>query len=54
MDEPVPTEKNEEQGIGPMAATIIIVALVAAAGLYFLFQEQKRFHTPPVEEQFNA
>lgn len=53
MDAPEPG-KNEEQGIGPIAGAVIIVLLVAAAGIYFLLQEQKRLHTPPIEQTFNA
>jgi uncharacterized protein HemX len=48
------TVTKEEQGVGAIVATVIIVLLVAAAGIYFLIQENKRFHTPPVQEQLNA
>lgn len=54
MEAPDIEVKEKEQGIGPMAATVIIVLLVAAAGLYFLMQESKRLHAPPIEEQLNA
>jgi len=54
METPEPQEKEKEQGIGPIAATLIIVLLVAAAGIYYLLHENQRFHTPPAQEQFNA
>jgi hypothetical protein len=54
MDEPELQAPKKEHGVGPMAATVIIVILVAAAGIYFLVQESQRLHAPPVEEQLNA
>jgi hypothetical protein len=54
MDEPELQTPKKEQGIGPVAATVIIVLIVAIGGLYFLYQEHKRFNAPPVEEQLNA
>jgi|GEM_PF-2374913 len=48
------TDVKKEGGIGPMAATVIVVLLLAAGGIYFLLQENTRFHTPPVEENLNA
>lgn len=47
-------EHKQEPGIGPIAGAVIIVLLVAAAGIYFLLQGSKRLHTPPVEQVFNA
>jgi hypothetical protein len=49
-----PEEKKEQPGIGPAAAIIIVVALVALGGAYFMVQEYHRLHTPPVEEFINA
>lgn len=37
-----------------MAAIVIVVILVALGGLYFLFQESARLHTPPQQENLNA
>lgn len=54
MDSPEPAHQEKDPGIGPIAATVVIVLLVALAGIYFLRQESKRLHTPPVEEQLNA
>lgn len=53
--EPGPPRRAEgETGIGPVAGVLIIVLLLAVAGVYFFRHEQKRLHTPPVEQQFNA
>lgn len=54
MDEPELQTPKKEHGVGPMAATVVIVLLVAAAGIYFLIEENQRLHAPPVEEQLNA
>lgn len=49
-----PADAKKETGIGPMAGAIIIVILVALGGIYFLYQENVRVHTPPVQENLNA
>ena len=53
MDIPEAQEKNGG-GIGPIAATIIVVILLAIGGVYFLLQEKARFNTPPIQENLNA
>ena len=47
-------EAKNEGGVGPIIATIIVVILLALGGVYFLIQENARFHTPPVQENLNA
>jgi uncharacterized protein HemX len=51
---PQPIEKKEGGGVGPIAAIVIVVILVALGGVYFLFQENARLHKAPVQEQLNA
>ncbi|TSC69249.1 MAG: hypothetical protein G01um101456_267 [Parcubacteria group bacterium Gr01-1014_56] len=40
--------KKQDEGVGPLIGIIIIVAIIAAGGIYFLVtQEMERRATPP-------
>jgi hypothetical protein len=53
MDIPSPDDKQrkQEEGIGPLIGIIIIVALVAAGGIYFLFTQEIHRQAAPSENQ---
>jgi hypothetical protein len=55
MEIPSPDDLNarkKDDGYGPMVGIIIIVALMAAGGIYFLVrQEMARQATPPADQQ---
>lgn len=46
---PTPNKRPEE--VGPMAAIVIIVALLIAGGIYFLLLEQKDRNTNELGEE---
>ena len=53
---PQKMQKKSEEGFGPLVGIIIIVAVLAAGGIYFLvMQEIGRQATPPAgQEQANS
>jgi hypothetical protein len=54
MDIPSPDSKykKQEEGVGPLIGIVIIVALIAAGGIYFLVtQEINRHTTPPAGQE---
>jgi uncharacterized protein HemX len=55
MEIPSPDELNarkQKEGFGPFLGIIIIVALMAAGGIYFLvIQEMQRQATPPATQE---
>ncbi|HVV38823.1 MAG TPA: hypothetical protein VHD31_00680 [Candidatus Paceibacterota bacterium] len=57
MEIPSPQDRNQkpEQGVGPLFGIVIIVVLLLAGGIYFLFmQEQSRNAVPANQEQANS
>ncbi len=47
-------EEKSEGSIGPSAAIIIVVVLVALCGVYFLLTESTRFHRTPVQQSVSV
>ena len=46
--------QSSKEGVGPLIGIIIIVALIAAGGIYFLItQEMERRGGTPTQEQAN-
>lgn len=54
MDEPELRSTNEEKGIGPIAGALIIVLLLAIAGVYFFLQGSSLMHAQPPQQELNA
>ena len=54
-NQPVFEEKSKDSSIGPIAAIVIVVILVALGGVYFFITQEMRLHqTPPEQEQVNS
>jgi hypothetical protein len=45
--------KKQDEGVGPLIGIIIVVALVAAGGIYFLFTQEMHRQATPLENQAN-
>jgi hypothetical protein len=46
------TERPQHSPVGPMAAIVIVVILLALGGIYFFITQEMKLHqTPPVDEQ---
>ncbi len=54
----IPTEEAQPQkppqSWGAIAGTVIIIALLIAGGVYFLLMQEKKFSTPPIEQNLNV
>lgn len=50
--EHAPHKKND--GMGATLSIIVLVILFILGGLYFAWQENKRLHTPPIEQTINV
>lgn len=50
------TEKSNrpESGVGPTAAIVIVVILLALGGIYFFVTQEMKLHQAPVNEQVNS
>ena len=46
--------KNTEGGIGPFLAIVIIVAVLAAGGIYFLVTKEMQRQAAPTQTQANS
>jgi hypothetical protein len=46
---------SQRPQVGPMAAIVIVVILLALGGIYFFITQEMKLHqTPPVQEQVNS
>lgn len=53
---PLPGPDKTESGVGPMAAIIIVVILLALGGIYFFITQEMKLHQTPStgQEQANS
>jgi hypothetical protein len=57
-DSPIPQtleEKSQRSArVGPMAAIVIVVILLALGGIYFFITQEMKLHQAPSPEQVNS
>ena len=47
-------EQSHSSSVGPMAAIVIVVILLALGGLYFFVTQEMKLHQTPSSQQVNS